>query len=89
MAIVKKGNNRNTPDTSWKAQGFLNLYLPTTGGDKRKIGAIPLRESNEHENNLLEWLLKDIDGNTAKLLSKLIIEFRTAEAAEGSGLDLS
>jgi len=38
---------------SWKAQGFLNLYLPSKNGQRKKLGAIPLKESKHSEKHLL------------------------------------
>lgn len=41
------------PD-SWKAQGFINLYLPAKdGGKRRKLGAIPLKDSKPAEKLLM------------------------------------
>ena len=45
---------------NWKADGFVNLYLPSTdGGKRKKLGAIPLRANKPAEAALLEWLKKD------------------------------
>lgn len=78
--------NRSS-DASWKAQGFLNLYLPSKDGTRRKLGAIPLKEAKPSEKVLLEWLTED-PTRVAVILSKLIIEFNPAEQAEGTGFDL-
>jgi hypothetical protein len=78
-----KGENDN-----WKAQGFLNLYLPTQDGKRRKLGSIPLKESKESEKHLLAWLNED-PSRVAVIMSKLILEYQAAEQAAGSGFDLS
>lgn len=74
-----------------KATAFLNFYLPTEGGGRRKIGVsgIPLRESNANEKSLAEWIAVDPEARCAILLSKLIVEYNSAEPAEGGGFDLS
>ena len=73
---------------SWKAAGFVNLYLPSTdGGKRKKLGAIPLRANKPAEAALLEWLKKNPD-NAAKLLSKMEIDFQSVEASAAIGFAL-
>lgn len=77
-----------TNDDSWKAQGFLNLYLPGKDGVRRKLGAIPLKESKANEKAMLAWLNEDAS-RVAMILAKLEIEYKPATAeAEGHGFDL-
>lgn len=74
----------------WKADRFLNLSLPSKkkDGSTRKLGAISLKLSNSNEKELIEWL--DADPTRVKhILSQLIIDYRSATPAEGSGFDLS
>lgn len=61
-------------DESWKAQGFVNLYLPRKAGGRTKIGAIPLRMNNSNEAALLDFLSKD-PANLATFVSQLQAEF--------------
>ena len=78
----------NTNQESWKADGFVNLYLPSTdGGKRKKLGAIPLRSSKPSEAALLEWLKKD-PANAEKLLSKLQLDFQSVEASAAIGFAL-
>jgi hypothetical protein len=72
---------------SWKARGFLNFYLPTQSGKDRKIGAISLKLSSEDETKLAEWLEAD-EGNSAKLMARIKLVYRSAEKQEGSGFSL-
>lgn len=72
---------------SWKAQGFLNLYLPGKNGDRKKLGAIPLKDSKPSEKDLLVWLNED-PTRVDKIMAKLIMEYQSAVPAEGSGFDL-
>ena len=79
--------NDANPD-SWKAAGFVNLYLPSTdGGKRKKLGAIPLRANKPSEAALLEWLKKDAN-NVEKLLSKLELDFQSVEASAAIGFAL-
>lgn len=72
---------------SWKAQGFLNLYLPSKTGARKKLGAIPLKESKASEKALLQWLNED-PSRVAQILSKLEIEYQSATPADASGFAL-
>ena len=73
---------------SWKAEGFINLYLPSTdGGKRKKLGAIPLRANKPSEAALLAWLQKD-PANVEKLLSKLELDFQSVEASAAIGFAL-
>lgn len=72
---------------AWKAQGYLNLYLPTKGGKSRKLAAIALKDDKPVEKDLRAWLEKD-PSRAAKLLSALTIEYQSATPAEGSGFAL-
>ena len=80
-------NVRNVGDESWKAQGFLNLYLPSRGGQRRKLGSIPLKESRSSEKELLAWLNED-PTRVGKLLGKLEMEFQPAVKADENHFDL-
>ena len=76
-------------DVSWKAQGFINISLPSKDGkSNRKLGAIPLRDSNVNEKTLREFLEAD-PANLDKVLSKFVLDYQNATPAEGSGFDLS
>ena len=73
---------------SWKAAGFVNLYLPSTdGGKRKKLGAIPLRANKPSEAAMLAWLKKDAN-NVAKLLSKLELDFQSVDASAAIGFAL-
>ena len=67
----------STNNESWKAQGFLNLYLPAKNGQSRKLGAIPLKESKANEKQLLAWLNED-PSRVTQILAKLEIEYQSA-----------
>lgn len=79
----------STDQPDWKADYFLNLYLPgKEAGTRRKLGAIPLRVAKHNENQLIDWLKAD-PTRVETLLKKLIIEFQSAEPSDSSGFDLS
>lgn len=80
-------SNNAPSNDSWKAQGFLNFYLPAKNGARKKLGAIPLREAKTNEKALLAWLNED-PSRVAQILSKLEIEFQSALPADTSGFAL-
>ena len=67
----------STSNENWKAQGFLNLYLPAKNGQRRKLGAIPLKDSKVNEKQLRAWLEED-PSRVAQILAKLEIEYQSA-----------
>ena len=79
--------NDNAQADSWKAQGFLNFYLPSKNGQRKKLGAIPLKESKHSEKALLAWLNED-PSRVANILAKLEIEYQSATPADASGFAL-
>lgn len=62
---------------NWKAQGFLNFYLPAKNGQRRKLGVIPLKESKANEKQLLAQLNED-PSRVAQILAKLEIVYHSA-----------
>ena len=66
-------NNAQQQDDSWKSQGFLNLYLPTPDGGKRKVGSIPLKEAKAFEAAVLKRLNEE--GGLEAFVKNVIIEF--------------
>lgn len=71
-ASVAAPSNEN-----WKAQGFLNFYLPAKNGQRRKLGAIPLKDSKINEKQLRAWLEED-PSRVAQILAKMEIEYQSA-----------
>lgn len=72
-------NNVKGNDESWKAQAFLNVYLPTADGtSRRKIGAIPLKASKNYEAALIKKLTEDPE-SLARMVNMLEIEFNLAD----------
>ena len=61
---------------SWKAQAFLNFYLPRSNGEGRhKIGAIPLKDARNYDAQLIKRLSEDPEA-IAKLLDLLEVDFQ-------------
>ena len=77
----------NAANENWKAQGFLNFYLPAKNGQRRKLGAIPLKESKANEKQLLAWLNED-PSRVSQILAKLEIEFQSAAPNDEHAFDL-
>ena len=57
------------------AKGFLNLYLPTQDGGKRKLGTIALRDGYDAEMEIFA-LLKEDPAALARIVNALEIDFK-------------
>ena len=82
MAFNLNGNNsRNSNgNDDWKAQAFLNLWVPKPDGSRLKIGAIPLKESRKNDAALIKRLSEE-DG-LASLMDKLEIDFQIVDESK-------
>ena len=78
----------NANNNTNKADGFINIYLPTKGGERRKLGAIALKSVKPAELELLQFLSSD-EGNINVIASKLEIDYKPAGGTESSSFDLS
>lgn len=94
-AASNDGNNNNVSpfprNNSSRGQnsaaGFLNFYVPTRGGGRRKLGYLILNENRAFEADIANKLKND-PALVAKLVSMLEVEFNTAEATEDGMIDL-
>lgn len=60
MAFKKINQNENSQSTeNWKAQAFINVYVATGEGNRRKLVGIPLKESKAFERMLIERLQQE------------------------------
>ena len=59
QSSAQSNNNVSAPrDDNWKAQAFLNIYLPKPGveGGRIKVGAIPLKNARKFDAKMIERL---------------------------------
>ena len=82
MAFKQPGNSDNN-NQDWKAEAFLNAYLPTPDG-RAKISGTPLRTSREREKQLIEWLRKDPEGNCKKLAGNGMFIYEFVEVGDAT-----
>jgi hypothetical protein len=75
-AVIQNQQNNND---SWKATGFVNVYVSRPDGSRTKLGAIPLRTADKRANELAQWLAKD-EANVTKLQSSLVIDYKGADS---------
>lgn len=78
-APAGRGDNDN-----WKSDAFINLYLPTNGGSRRKVGSIALKNSKPFEKDLITKLSTDPDA-VKRMLAACEIEFNLAEPDDDKG----
>jgi len=69
-----------TADDSWKAAEFMNVYVPTKGGGRKKLVGVPLRESHAVENAVI--IKCSNDEGRAAFIDSLQFEFVSATPAE-------
>ena len=74
---VKRNDTTNQQNDSWKAQAFVNLYVPTPEGGRRKIGSIALKDSKTFEAALIKRLQEE--GGLEALKDALIVDFQMAD----------
>lgn len=77
----------NPSQDSWKAQAFLNFYLPGKDGSRKKLGAIPLHERKSNEAALIEWLREDPE-RAQVIINKLEMEVNFVSDGDAAGFDL-
>ena len=71
----------------WKAQAFLNVWLPTKAGGRRKVGAIPLKISRAGDAQLIDFLSGGEDA-LRSLVNKLEFDFHLSGGNPDSAFDL-
>ena len=80
MAFNKQTNTAaNTQDDSWKATAFLNFYVPTSDGGRRKIGAISLKDSKSFDAAVIARLTEGGTEATRALMNVLECDFHRAD----------
>ena len=80
MAFQRKGmfdQSQNGQNDDWKAQAFINIYVPAPNGGRRKIGSIALRESKAYERAIIERLKEE--GGLESLQENAIFDFQLAD----------
>lgn len=75
-SLATGNNGEQAQNESWKAQGFINIYVKV-GDGKRKVGSIPLKESKAFERALLERLQQE--GGVEAFAANLEIDFQIAD----------
>jgi len=78
----------NAQNDQWKSDAFINLYIPTRQGGRRKLGSIGLKLSKPVEKQLLDYLADAGEEGLASLKERLIIDFQRADGNNGDELDL-
>lgn len=81
-------NNNQAGNDDWKADAFINVFLPRKNGTRMKLGFFALKESNVDQSKLIAWIKEDPEARIAALLDKLVIEFHEVGQQGESDLDL-
>ena len=75
--INRTNQNQASQNDDWKAQAFINIYVPAPNGGRRKIGSISLRESKPYEKAIIERLQEE--GALESLQENAIFDFQLAD----------
>ena len=75
-----RNTKTQTQDDAWKASEFMNIYVPTKGGGRKKLAGVPLRESSNVEKAVMEKCATD-EGREA-FINSLQFEFVSATPAD-------
>lgn len=75
--LIGQTQNQNGQNDDWKAQAFINIYVPTPDGGRRKLGSIALRESKPFEKAVIERLKEE--GGLEGLQANAIFDFQLAD----------
>lgn len=87
MAFVNRNqavnNNNQGNNDSWKAKAFINIYVASKDGSRKKLVGVPLRDGKgyEAEAKLLEFLRAGAE-NVEKFAGKLVIDFQEVTEKE-------
>lgn len=83
-AAVQANNNGD----DWRAQAFINVWLPTKAGSRRKVGAIALRVSRAGDAQLVEFLSRGGEDALKSLVNKLEFDFQLSGGNPDNAFDL-
>lgn len=79
--VASFGNKASQQNDSWKADGFINMYLPTKNG-RRKVGYIPLKGTRALDAYILERLQAGGEEALKAFVEAIQIEYSSGEADE-------
>jgi hypothetical protein len=71
----------------WKSDAFINIFLPTADGGKKKLGSIGLKLSKPAEAKLIKYLQED-PSRVVALLQHAEVDFRMADGSDSEGFAL-
>lgn len=77
----KKQNNKRE---DWQSDAFINVYLPTASGGKKKVGTIGLKMNKTADRQLMEHL--NNGGSLEEMAKAFQFEYRLNEENEGDKL---
>ncbi|GEK52366.1 hypothetical protein [Vreelandella venusta] len=75
-AVATGSNVRQFNDGRTKASGFLNVYVPTKGGGKRKLGTIALRADKPIEKAIMDRLNSDPEAGIQALMDNIELNYQ-------------
>lgn len=84
VSFPQQGGREN-----WRSDAFINIYMPTRDGQRRKLGAIGLKADKPLDKQVLNYIA---DGDEEKALEaikeRMQLTFARADGNNGTELDL-
>ena len=77
MAFNNTARKTEETNDNWKATAFVNIYVPTSEGGRRKIGALALKDSKPYEAQLIARLQED--GGMQAFVDAVQFDFQLAD----------
>lgn len=86
--MFKATETKDVPaQAKWRANGFINLYLTDKEGNRRKLGAIPLKDGNPRHKALRAWLEED-PSRVNKVIEALEADYQPATGTDAPDFDV-
>jgi len=81
---------RGGQNDNWRADAFVNIYLPRRDGSRAKLGSLSLKLSRKTDAQVIEHLANapDLADALEQLKSRLEIDFNMADGSDSAELDL-
>ena len=83
--------NTRAQNDNWKADAFVNIYLPRRDGSRAKLGSLNLKLSRKTDSQVIEHLANapDLAEALEQLKGRLEIDFNMADGSDSAELDLA
>lgn len=79
MAIENGMSRRRSVKDEAKAIGFINVFIATAGGKRKKVGSMAFQGENATHEQIDKFLRDNPDDGLERLLSRLEMEYNPVD----------